>query len=341
MTTPTAGSPAPRDGSRLLEFNSKRRLYVLPQWKLVYVSTPKNACTSLKWLVADLGGEDLARLRQGDLGFSPTREGQVHDRSLWRVVPQASDLPPSLLAEISPDNGWFVFGVTRDPRLRLFSAWQDKYLLRSPGYWRHWDHADAPALPRTTQDVVTAFREFVSEVAAQPGHDALDDGHFVTQVHALNEHVVPFSRLYDMPELGELMNDLNAHLRAHGHPGDLVLGRSNKSPFEASAAAFADGVREAVEGIYADDFARFGDRWDFGRVEQRTGEWTPDAFAHAHSIVATNERIADLVRAARRLRRTARRLEEENRELRARVDAEQAGAEDSPARRGLRRRGRP
>lgn len=330
---------SPRDGSRLLEFNSKRRLYVLPDWKLVYVSTPKNACTSLKWLVADLGGEDLARLRQGDLGFSPTREGQVHDRSLWRVVPDAAGLPREVLSSISPDDGWFVFGVIRDPRLRLFSAWQDKYLLRSPGYWRHWDRDGAPGVPRTPAEIIDRFRDFVLEVAATPGHDALDDGHFVTQVHALNEHVVPFSRIYDMTELGELMTDLNAHLRAQGRHGDLVLGRSNKSPFEPNAAVFAGGVREAVEQIYADDFARFGGRWDFGRIEARTGEWTPDAFAHAHSIIATNERIADVVRAARRLRRTTRRLEEENRQLRAQLEGGSKETEAEPKR--FRRRGHP
>ncbi|WP_394289193.1 sulfotransferase family 2 domain-containing protein [Microbacterium sp.] len=308
---------SPRDGSRLLKFNSKRRLYVLPQWRLVYVSTPKNACTSLKWLVADLGGEDLDRLRQGDLGFSPTREGQIHNRDLWQSVPDPVELPADLLASISPADGWFVFGVLRDPRLRLFSAWQDKYLLRSPGYWKHWETPGAPGAPRSADEIVDRFRSFVLEVAATPGHEALDDGHFVTQVHALNEHVVPFSRLYDMAELGDLMRDLNAHVAAQGHAGDLVLGRSNKSPFEPTAAVFADGVREAVEQIYADDFARFGDRWDFARIESRTGDWTPDAFAHAASIVASNERIADLVRAARRLRRTNRRLEEELAALRA------------------------
>ena len=36
------------------------------------------------------------------------------------------------------DNGWFVFGVVRDPRPRCFSAWQNKLLLGSPSYtqWR-------------------------------------------------------------------------------------------------------------------------------------------------------------------------------------------------------------
>ena len=33
----------------------------MPRWKAVYISVNKAACTSLKWLVADLQGEDSAR----------------------------------------------------------------------------------------------------------------------------------------------------------------------------------------------------------------------------------------------------------------------------------------
>ena len=76
-------------------------------------------------------------------------------------------------------------------------------------------------------------------------------------------------------------------------------------------------MREAIEGLYADDFAHFGDRWDFSRIEQREAAWTPDAFAHAQSIIAMNERIADVVLAARQLKRQNRKLKDRNAELRA------------------------
>lgn len=302
----------------LSEFRGQRRLYVLPRWKLVYVSVPKNACTSIKWLVAELAGEDLGRLRRGALGFAPTREGQIHDRDLWQHATRPHRLGRQLWQRVVEEGDWHVFGVIRDPRLRLFSAWQDKYLLRSPGYWRHWERHPSP-VPRTPQDVVGAFREFCLEVAADPQHAALDDGHFVTQVHALKEHVVPYRRLYDMSELGEMMRDLNTHLAGLGHPGDLVLGRSNSSPFSACGPLFADGVREAIEKVYADDFARFGDRWDFSAVEARPLSWTAESFAHAHTIIAVNERVADVVRTARRLRRRNRRLRRRNAALQARL----------------------
>lgn len=302
----------------LASFRSKRRLFVLPELRLAYVSVPKNACTSLKWLMAELAGEDLDRIRGGDIGFNPTRAAQVHDRTTWQRLPSVGDLDPTVRAEISPANGWFVFGVVRDPRLRLFSAWQDKYLLRSPGYWEHWGKPEQPPVPTSAEQIIEGFRRFVLDVTATPGHEALDDGHFLSQSHALDLELVDYSRLYDMSELGTLMSDLNEHVRGHGHPGDLVLGRSNKSPFEPAGALFGNGVREAIEGLYADDFANFGDRWDFARIEGRDAAWTPDAFAHAQSIIAMNERISDVVRKARRLRRQNRKLKKRTAELRSR-----------------------
>ncbi len=300
----------------LSAFNAKRRLFVLPQWKLAYVSVPKNACTSIKWLMAELSGEDVARIRRGGIGFNPTRAAQVHDRTTWQRTPMIGDIDPAVRAQVSPDDGWFVFGVVRDPRLRLFSAWQDKYLLRSPGYWEHWDKPEQPPVPTRPEDIIDSFRRFVTDVAANPGHEALDDGHFVSQVHSLNLGLVSYSKLYDMSELGSMMTDLNGHLATQGWTRELDLGRSNKSPFEPAAPLFAGGVREAIEGLYADDFAHFGDRWDFSRIEERDAAWTPDAFAHAQSVIAMNERIADVVRAARRLRRQNRKLKARNAKLR-------------------------
>ena len=36
--------------------------WVLPEHKVVYVSAAKVACTTLKWMVADLAGEDHRRI---------------------------------------------------------------------------------------------------------------------------------------------------------------------------------------------------------------------------------------------------------------------------------------
>lgn len=299
-------------------FRRGQRIFVLPEWKLVYVSVPKNACTSLKWLIAELGGEDLDALRAGGLNFAPSLEGKIHNRERWQVVPTLRAVDRALWDEITNDDAWLVFGVLRDPRLRLFSAWQDKYLLRNPGYWRTWEESERP-MPTSFEQVAADFTAFCSEMAADPEHPARRDGHFVTQSKGLRTDVVPYRRLYDMTELDVLMKDLNEHVAGLGHPGDLVLGRSNSSPFKPCGALFADGAREDIEKVYADDFAEFGDRWDFSVVEQQPVSWTAASFAHAHALIEVHERLSEVVREARFQRRRADRLKERVVRLRRRL----------------------
>lgn len=299
-------------------FRRGQRFFVLPQWKLAYVSVPKNACTSLKWLIAELGGEDVDALRRGGLNFSPSLEGKIHNRERWQVVPTLDSVDQALWEQIKHGDDWMVFGVLRDPRLRLFSAWQDKYLLRNPGYWREWAESERP-LPTSFEQVAADFAEFCSAMAADRRHPARRDGHFRSQTRALRTDVVPYRRLYDMTELGELMTDLNEHLAGLGHPGDLVLARSNSSPFKPCGALFENGVREDIEKIYAADFDRFGDRWDFRAVEERPVSWTAETFAHAHSLVDVHERLTEVIREARRQRRRVAKVRQETARLRRRL----------------------
>jgi hypothetical protein len=139
----------------------KTATYVLPDHKVVYVSVPKAACTSLKWLIAELQGEDPERFhrsRSREVGRAMT----IHRRDLWQHTPMLHQLPDEKLEAISPDEGWFIFAVVRHPSARLWAAWQSKFLLREPRWID--EFADAPWLPRvprSTGDVTEDFRRFV------------------------------------------------------------------------------------------------------------------------------------------------------------------------------------
>src|SRR3712207_5916958 len=92
----------------LAAWKGSRRAYVVPEKKLVYISLAKNACTSLKWAVAEIAGEDLGRFRAG-LTSGTTPEDGIHDAALWSRTPTFADLEPSVRADIQPGNGWFIF----------------------------------------------------------------------------------------------------------------------------------------------------------------------------------------------------------------------------------------
>jgi hypothetical protein len=306
----------------LAALGSTRRAYVVPELKLLYISLAKNACTSIKWLIAELAGEDLDSLLP-TTGPYPTREAGIHNRSVFQRTPRLDELPDGMRETISGDNGWMIFTVLRDPRTRLFSAWENKYLLRNPAYrgakfTRPW----APRVPTEPQHVIDDFAKFVFDIYDNPDHEVFqNDAHFRSQTFLLREDAVPYTHLYDISELKQFEADLTAHLRAQGHTGEVALGKSNDTPLPANREVFAGGVREAIEKLYAEDFARFPDAWDFSRVEAREMQWTRESFAHVRSIVDANERIGDLAGIARRLKERNERLEERLARLREERDA--------------------
>lgn len=301
------------------------RMFVVPERRVLFMSLNKNACTSLQWMMADLAGEDLDSFTS-DLRPFVVHEDAVHDRRQWKVAPRLQALDPQVLREIHPDNGWFVFAVVRDPRLRIFSAWQNKLLLDHPGYSRWRSEPWYPRHPVTAASIVEDFARFTRFLELHPDHELrARDAHFRSQVDLLVQDVVPYSHLYDLTRLADLRADLTAHLDAVGRPAELYLPRANHTPLHANAALFGDGVRERIEQLYAADLDQFGDRWDF-EPTLRAPDWSASGLAEVDLVASMSRRMAELrelgiaerrraddaTKRAKRAGRELRRLQAEN-----------------------------
>lgn len=293
------------------------RTYIAPERRVLYISVNKNACTSLKWMMADLAGEDLSAFSSGLMPFVSDDEA-VHDPRQWKVArPLTKAMKRRTWAEIHPDNGWFVFGVVRDPRLRFFSAWQNKILMENPVTTQWRSEPWFPRHPVTEQTIIEDFARFTEFMEQNPGHKLrAKDGHFRSQVTMLMQHVVPYSRIYEISEIGQLRADLSAHLKAVGRPRELYLPRANHTPLRARGALFDNGVRESIERMYADDFEQLGDLWDFTPT-MNAPAWTPEALAEVDLVASLSHRMGDLRAIAIHERRRAVAAEDELRRLRS------------------------
>ena len=286
--------------------------FVLMRHRMVYISVTKAACTSLRWMMARLGGEDPERFYNGT-GPHLTRLMTVHGhRSKWSHVRRLSDMDPAEVAQISPANGWFVFAVVRDPWSRLWSAWQSKFLVRHPTFaMRYGDEPWFPRIPRSPDDAVEDFRAFVQAHPWTDHPDLMRDSHFWPQVRAVRPDGLDYSRVHDLAALPELVSDIHAHLDGLGLDQDLYLPRANETPLALTDAVLAGGVAERIEELYGADFARFGDRWDRSAVKVSPA-WSDDAVRAVGFHAAVFERIGDMSRENERLRlelrRTRRRL---------------------------------
>ncbi|HEY2877961.1 sulfotransferase family 2 domain-containing protein [Nocardioides sp.] len=268
------------------------RTYAAVDARVLFVQVNKNACTSLKWMMAAIAGEDLAGFGPS-LGASARDADDIHDRRQWHVSPRLDEMDPELRAQIHPDNGWFVFAVTRDPRARLFSAWQSKLLLDNPGYTSYRKEDWYPRHPVSTESVVEDFATFVDLFVREPHHRIRGDGHFRDQVELLHEDVVTYTHIYDVGDLGRLQVDLRNHLDRVGWTGELTLPRMNDTPLRANGLAFGNGIEEQVRKIYAADFERFGDRWDLATIDN-VPLWTAAELTEVDHQASMGRRIGYL-----------------------------------------------
>jgi hypothetical protein len=275
--------------------------FVMPRWQAMYVSVNKAACTTLKWLVAEVQGERPERFHRS-LWDEVSRTMTIHQRRLWQHTPMALRMPEEELAAISPENGWFVFAVVRHPTARLFSAWQSKLLLREPWWTQKYGHADwFPRVPRSGDDVVEDFTRFAQALAAGDA-PLMRNRHFAPQRRLLRPDRMSYSLIYRTSELPQLLRDFEAHLRERGWDGEpLRLRRTNETPLPAIRALFGPEVQAAARKLYGGDLKSFGYE-DVVPDRLADGGYGDDAIAEVVRLIERSERIGDLAARARSLR---------------------------------------
>jgi hypothetical protein len=270
----------------------------MPDYKAVYVSTPKAACTTLKWLVADLQGERPEQFH-ASLSQEVTRSMCIHRRSMWRRTPTLHELSDEALEAISPENGWFVYAVVRHPAARLWSGWQSKFLLREPRWQQLFGEEPwYPRVPKSTDDVVEDFRRFALSVGENPKQPVMRDRHFRPQHRLIKAGSMPYTRIYDTPEIPQLLDDLDAHLRRQGWTGELSLAPSNETPLSPLARAFTPDVTEAISSVYRADFERLGYDTVLPPKLRSEDEYPASQLAEVSRLIELGERIGDLSRRA-------------------------------------------
>ncbi|HET7414672.1 MAG TPA: sulfotransferase family 2 domain-containing protein [Arthrobacter sp.] len=301
--------------------------FVLPRHKMVYINATKAASTTLRWMIADLAGENFESFYAG-VGGEQTRFMGIHDgRQRWKKTPRLNDLPPEELAQISPDNGWFIFAVIRDPYSRLWSAWESKLLLRNVKFMDR--YSDQPWLPRVPQSAEQVLEDWRTFVHARPWDHVpgLDkDAHFRSQVQPIKPEGINYTKIYDLRELSSLFSDIHAHLGKLGLDQELYTLKANDTPLRMTAEVLDGGVKEVIEDAYADDFAAFGDRWTIDKLKLAPNGWSSDAIDHAAFHTVANQRIGDLRTEAQRLRRELQAARRKlNQQTKAAADGPQAG----------------
>ena len=254
-----------------------RESYYAPRNRIVYVPTPKVACTSIKNALVQ--AED-AWLRTE----SPTslrQSGSSLHRRETHSLGSVADLAPERLEEILHDPDWIRFCVTRRPYERLASAWVEKILLTDPALPAEFQTL---TVANRTPAVGSHFREFVRGLG-NGTNKALDDPHFSPQSTLLDVEGFAYTHVLDLSELGGFAEWIRTTDESRQ---GFDLGPARNQSIKVPLRAMYDRqTAEIVDDLY---------RTDFGILdyEHETFGDEPDAFELTSNEFLMVERIVSL-----------------------------------------------
>jgi len=220
----------------------ERQGCVVPAARIVFVPTPKSACTTILWALAGPDDAPATRARRS-VSRQQTRDLTIHD-PLVHGLRSLRSLPAPERAAILADPEWVRFCVVRDPYQRLISGWVDRVLLGR----------SADRLGPVGDDAGAMFREFVADLLDVHA-DLLDDVHFAPQARVLAPDTFPYTDVVESAGLADFFRTLQASDPARA---GLQLARRNDGIGFDAGRMYDAATAAVVEQIFVDDFTTFG-----------------------------------------------------------------------------------
>lgn len=224
--------------------------------KIFYVSTPKVACTTLKWWFAALEGKVQA-LREVTDSAESDPDLIIHGPNFQRLAPDVTGLSPDVLEDVLSSDSYFRFAVVRNPFKRIFSAWQSKLLLQESlqvGPYRESAFLHYPI--RDERDVAAAFESFLEHLVCNEA-PTFWDVHWTPQVECLRPELINYSAVIKIEEAAELTKALAAWT-SNTISNPFAGRRRNESLIPYLPSFITPRSAEIIANLYAKDFEVFG-----------------------------------------------------------------------------------
>ena len=300
----------------------KWNAYRSERHRLLYVATPKVACTSLKWWFAELEGVARQIAQAADSGET-TPDLVIHD-TFHKVAPTVAGLDIEALAEAVASERYFRFAVVRNPYKRLFSAWQSKLLLREPLQAAQYEHCAFQNGPiESLADVALAFEQFLEYLSAVEA-PAFRDPHWTPQADLLRPDIIGYSKVSQIERPDELRDALARRLgSAASNP--FVRGRLNESLIPYQEALITARSQALIRRLYEKDFEVFKYSAELPASREAFSE---EHFALARTAIrlisGRNQRFGEIRRASHETRLAAAAQTVENEQLRVQLESYRA-----------------
>lgn len=226
--------------------------FLHPGWRLLYISVPKAAGTSLNVALTRSAGVPFPGNFLHSLG-----EESLVSQTIWDGAsggrPMVDSLDDAAYQRLMDTGLRHVFTVVRHPVERLLTTWSSKYLVRAP-YYRARLGLPNPGLRRfdSVDDVLADLDELVAHLHA---NRALvhRDVHLVSQYELLRRDLTRFDHVGRTDQLGETIEWLRGRLASEGV--ELCdVGHDNDSPVDVDLSMVDARTVQRIHDLYADDY---------------------------------------------------------------------------------------
>ena len=252
--------------------------------RVLYVPSTKVASSTMRLLLAEANGTYRPDLIPWLDGPTVSIDQSVHNMQINGLV-HMELLSGAEQTEMKSSADWWRVAAVRNPYARIYSAWENRILLRAPGRVteRAWVEC-ADVIVDGCIDLLATYRRFIETLAATPEVFG-DDSHFRSQ--SMHFDLTPISlthviRLDHAGELQKFADDLGARVGRAVSPRRLNegLGIGYREVTDARTA-------ELIRSAFADDFDRF--------------EFADETFPDELGPIVASERETNAIRYARAL----------------------------------------
>lgn len=262
--------------------------FIWPEARLFYMETPKAACSTIKWRLAELaGGPPTLRPVAGETSL----EMAIHDRS-QHPLPSLLTVSPRMAqaALTSPD--WTRFCVVRNPYSRIASAWAEKIRELSPRY-RALACEIVAADPEATENRSASFAAFVHYLTASACAKIRGDPHWAPMSDLLLPKAIAYTHVLRLEDFPHALDELLARAAdTAGMPSVAANRRVNVSlPYNWRQLYDETSAAEA-RALAGSDFAAFSydpESWLAAPEAPPSPAWAESAALSA--VQARNELI--------------------------------------------------
>ncbi|MFM8994532.1 MAG: sulfotransferase family 2 domain-containing protein [Actinomycetota bacterium] len=227
---------------------------VSPSLKVLYVPTPKAACTTLKLLLAEAAGSHRPEMADRLAIMHVSRAQTIHHpavHGLNRFV----DLSTRQQREVLGADDWLRIASLRDPVSRAYSAWENRIFMRAHRRTREIIALAHDVSTNGRLDIAASFAHFTQVLLANEPTFMVDH-HFWPQSRVVKTNHVQFTSLVRVDQPGEI--DAFARLLSERSGRSLAALRLNEGLGVKLDRVCDRATADRVMAVYRNDYEQFG-----------------------------------------------------------------------------------